>query len=240
MLSGIVLAQTGVPPATSAAAAAPAASGGLQWFAAGLAVGAMMLAAIWIATVAMRAFSRRGKALVAWVDGDSGGARLEWIARDGNEILLGKGQHAKRYLLEGRARLNAVLGMWSGAFWVIHRRHGWNLQEPEEVAPGESGFIARGKRGLKKLRDFTVLRVPTDAETVRVDAELEEASYSNPESYEHAIRVNEARDALEANREDNDWKGKLVVVILILGVLTILMLGYVIAKIASGAAPGAH
>lgn len=159
--------------------------------------------------------ARKGKVLMVWVDGDSGGARLEFRKREGNEVIEGKGATTKRFILNGRARLNATFASWGGPLWIMHRRNGWDL----EVPPGTP--------------QLANMKVPTDEETVEKDPVLRTLSYSNPASYHHAIVTNEARDALEANREGDDWKLKLIPFAFAVTIFTLLLVAYIVVKMAS-------
>src|SRR5438034_10972900 len=102
---------------------------------------------------------RRGTARVVWVEPDAGAVGVSFHKRKGNEIKVGKGDEAKTFILEGKARQNGDYPTW-----MIHWRHGWNLT------------------------------APTDEETVRKDDRLRMLAISNPESYDYAIKHNDARD----------------------------------------------
>lgn len=72
---------------------------------------------------AARELSRRGKVRVVWLDPDGGDTRIEFHERtNGNEILVGKGERAKRFILQGAARLPGRY-----ATYLLHPRHGWNF-----------------------------------------------------------------------------------------------------------------
>jgi hypothetical protein len=48
----------------------------------------------------------------------------------------------------------------------------------------------------------------------------------NPDTYAHAVKTNDARDALLANSEKDPWVKALIIPILILGVLTLCIVGW--------------
>lgn len=79
---------------------------------------------------------RKGKARIVWLDHDSGELRIDFHERNGNEVTLGTGERAKRYLLDGRAR-------YPGRYptWLVNARHGWNFVAPSDEQTVEKDSI---------------------------------------------------------------------------------------------------
>lgn len=76
--------------------------------------------------------SRRvGKARIIWWDPDNGRFEISFHARTEQGITVGRGESARTYILEARARQP---GRWPT--WILHPRHGWNwmaLSDAETV-----------------------------------------------------------------------------------------------------------
>jgi hypothetical protein len=89
--------------------------------------------------------------------------------------------------------------------WIVHARHGWNFTGP------------------------------TDAETVQSNERLRVLAISNPSSYHHAITHNEARDALEANKDEDSWIVKVAPFALIALLMVMVGVGYLVVKVGQAA-----
>lgn len=116
-----------------------------------------------------------------------------------------------------------------------------------KVAGEPATFILQGKARLAGKWNKWVLHPrnggnfvgPTDEQALQLDPRLKTLWYSNPFSYRHAIEHNEARDALEANKENEHWLVKVAPLALIALVITVggvFFLIYKVGQLATAAA----
>lgn len=164
---------------------------------------------------------RKGTVRVVWIEPDARSCRIEYVKRTQNEVALGKGDDARRVLLEGEA---CMMGSDGKPTYLIHTRHGWNLKAPTPSPDGAPGVA--------------VLDAPTDQELRAIVPGFDMLAVSNPHAYHHAIVRNEARDALEANKDPDDWIKTVAVCGMVVLVALVLMVGWIAYKI-SHAAQGA-
>lgn len=63
---------------------------------------------------------RRGRKRIIFYDPDAVDADIKYVKTGTNEFTIGKGESAKRYILEAAGRIGR-------ATWIVHPRHGWNF-----------------------------------------------------------------------------------------------------------------
>lgn len=191
----------------------------MEWFVVGIwiGIGLCIWALLRLAEAGWVIMGRRGKVRLFFLDPDGCGLRQVIGERKGNEVQVGKGEGAKRYVLDGAARLayegpNAYGD--TGPAWILHPRHGWNLAGP---------------------RDEEALRKPDGT----VDRRRALMTALNPETYLHAFRSNVARATIKANQKDDSWIVKVAPFALAALVICTFGVIYLVVKLGkSGAIPG--
>lgn len=157
------------------------------------------------------AAKRKGRVPIVWLDADSRSLKLAWEKRSknrSNELDLPEAQP----ILEGEAAWQSPWGL----AWIMHKRHGWNYTLDKKTVP-EGDSLVTAKTDKEEI-------------TTRLRAVL---AVSNPASYHHAITMNEARDALEANKEDQPWYVAFAPVAMIAIILILLIVGFIAYKVAA-------
>lgn len=174
-----------------------------------LSLGLFMGFLLGLLTRFLRDFLRaKNKTPVLWYNPDMRTVFLDWVKRTSpTEFDYGKGQDAKKYILDGTSTVRISLSKWIGGMGaIIHPETGWNysaLPTPEELKD--------------KTRQFLAVR--------------------NPQTYHVQTRENRIRQIFNWNDDTKKGVPTWVVVALGLVVVALLIGLVVFAATSGGGAP---